>query len=230
LNCYFQGCKKEGITKEHIPPRSFFPDDEKEQLMTVRSCEEHNNSKSKDDIYVLAQICMNASPSNRAREVFLNKVAPQLEFNNGALRKRLANGAVDLGRGVVKYRVDVTRLDTFFVALSCGIIFKACGSALPENYEIRNIFHCLEGNSDQLLTGMESEIDKYYSGKPMAFMEFGDPGANNESIYRVKVFGIPGFRSSITIVHEFFGKFKVTSMLSHKLMGSEPLNTSLNAI
>jgi hypothetical protein len=29
-----------------------------------------------------------------------------------------------------------------------------------------------------------------------------------------KVFGIPRFLSSITIVHEFFGVFRVTSMLS----------------
>ena len=92
MTCYFQGCKEKGVTKEHIPPRSFFPEGEKEQLLTVKSCKKHNNAKSKDDLYVLAQICMNASPSNRAREVSLNKVAPQLEFNNGALRKRLADG------------------------------------------------------------------------------------------------------------------------------------------
>ena len=81
MTCYFQGCIAKGTTKEHIPPRSFFPEGEKEQLLTVRSCEKHNNAKSIDDLYVLAQICMNASPNNRAREVWESKIVPQLEFN-----------------------------------------------------------------------------------------------------------------------------------------------------
>ena len=46
-------------------------------------------------------------------------------------------------------------------------------------------------------------------------MEFGDPGAKNERIYTVTIFGIPDFKSSITIVHLFFGKFKVSSMLTN---------------
>lgn len=214
MSCYFQGCDRKGVTKEHIPPRSFFPDGEREQLLTVRSCEVHNNAKSKDDLYVLAQICMNASPSNRAREVFLSKVAPQLEFNNGALRRRLAHGSVRLTSGAVKYQVDCRRLDDFFTALSCGIIFKSCGASLPGGYEISHIYHNLQTNSSDQTREIEDAIDTVYSGKPMAFMQFGEPDTRNERIYRVTAFGIPGFQSSITIVHRFFGVFKVTSMLT----------------
>lgn len=214
MNCYFQGCNEKGITKEHIPPRSFFPDGEKEQLLTVKSCERHNNAKSKDDLYVLAQICMNASPNNRAREVFMNKVAPQLEFNNGALRKLLAEGAVPLSNGAVKYKVDATRLDDFFTALSCGLIFKSCGSSLPANYSISHVYHNFRSEADPKTQQIENAIDAFYAGKPMAFMEFGDPDTKNERIYTVTIFGIPKFQSSITIVHRFFGVFKVTLMLT----------------
>lgn len=212
--CYFQGCTEKGITKEHIPPRSFFPDGEKEQLLTVNSCEKHNNGKSKNDLYVLAQICMNAAPSNRAREVFLNKVAPQLDFNSDALRKRLAEGAVRLANGAVKYKVDVVRLNEFFTALSCGIICKSCGSSLPFNYKISHVFHSLQSGADSQLQSIEDAIDNFYAGKPMGFMEFGDPETRNEKIYTVTIFGLPDFQSSITLVHRFFGVFKVTSMLT----------------
>jgi len=214
MTCYFQGCNEKGITKEHIPPRSFFPDGEKEQLLTVKSCERHNNAKSKDDLYVLAQICMNASPNNRAREVFVKKVVPQLDFNNGALRKRLADGAVPLGNGAVKYKVDVARLDDFFTALSCGLIFKSCGSSLPANYSISHVYHNFQSEADPEMRQIEDAINTLYAGKPMAFMEFGDPDTRNERIYTVTIFGIPEFQSSITIVHRFFGVFKVTSMLT----------------
>lgn len=70
MSCYFPGCNEKGTTKAHIPPRSFFPVGERLQLLTVKSRKKHNNDKSTNDLYVLVQICMNASPSNRAREVF----------------------------------------------------------------------------------------------------------------------------------------------------------------
>lgn len=214
MTCYFQGCGEKGTTKEHIPPRSFFPDGEKEQLLTVRSCKKHNNEKSTDDLYVLAQICMNASPSNRAREVFLKKVAPQLDFNNDALRKKLAAGAVQLPGGAVQYKVDVARLDEFFTALSCGIIYKTCKASLPNNYKISHIYHSLISQDDPKIQAIDFAIEKFYSGKPMDFMKFGEPGTKNENIYTVTIFGVPGYKSSITVVHLFFGVFKVTSMLT----------------
>ena len=57
-------------TKEHIPPKAFFPKDQRNQLLTVPSCELHNNAKSSYYIYVLAHICLNSSPSNTSRDVF----------------------------------------------------------------------------------------------------------------------------------------------------------------
>lgn len=215
MNCYFQGCNEKGITKEHIPPRSFFPEGEKNQLLTVKSCKNHNNAKSRDDLYVLAQICMNASPSNRAREVFQNKVVPQLNFNNGALRKKLSAGAISLGNGAVKYRVEVARLDDFFTALSCGIAYKSCGSSLPANYVVSHVYHNLQKEDNPSTQELEVAIRDFYSEKPMDFMKFGDPDTKNERIYTVKIFGIPKYQSSITIVHTFFGVFKVTSMLTN---------------
>jgi len=215
LNCYFQGCNNDGKTREHIPPQSFFPDGERTNLLTVRSCEEHNNKKTKDDLYILAQICMNASPSNRAREVFENSVVPQLSFNNGALRKRLAKGSTKLEHGV-KYKVETQRFDDFFTALSCGIIFKSCGSVLPRNYSISHIYHNLIDNEETFFERQFHEkMNQFYSEKPMSLMSFGNPKNENENIYTVTTFGLPNFESSITILHNFFGTFKVTSMLTN---------------
>ncbi len=218
MRCYFQGCNEDGENKEHIPPKCFFPAGEKEQLMTVYSCKEHNNAKSKDDLYVLAQICMNASPSNRSREVWGSRVVPQLEFNNGALRKRLAAGSEQLPDGSVRYRVDVNRLDSFFSALSCGIVQRACGAPLPKNYSIGHIYHNFVGERDPDVQAIEDRIGQFYAGKPMDFMAFGEPGAKNERIYTATIFGVPEYASSITIVHVFFGTFRVTSMVTRLLI------------
>ncbi|MCE2733100.1 MAG: hypothetical protein LW821_07010 [Flammeovirgaceae bacterium] len=202
MKCYFQGCLNDGLTKEHIPPKAFFPIGEKEQLLTIKSCKAHNNAKSKDDLYVLAQICMNVSPSNRAREIFIDKIKPQLDFNNSALRKKLVKDAVRFLDGSVKYQVDIKRFDDFFTALSCGIVYKSCGNSLPNHYDIYHLYPNF--TSEQDANQIEREIFKVYADKPMDFMEFGKPNTENERIYTVEIFGIPGFQSSITIVHVFF--------------------------
>jgi hypothetical protein len=56
-----------------------------------------------------------------------------------------------------------------------------------------------------------------YAGEPIAVMNFGRVNALNATVYSVKVFGIAGFRSSITIVHDIFGVFRVTSLLTKQL-------------
>lgn len=216
MKCYFQGCVKKGITKEHIPPRSFFPKGEKDQLLTVKSCEDHNNAKSTGDLYVLAQICMHASPSNRAREIFLKKIAPQIKFNGSALGKRLAKDAVYLPDGTVKYPVEVARFDEFFTALSCGLIFKSCGSQLPAYFDIEHIYPSFTSEGNPRRQQLEKTITESYSGEPTEVLDFGKPNTQNERIYTVEIFGMPNFESSITIVHWFFGTFKVISMLTNR--------------
>jgi hypothetical protein len=105
MTCYYQGCTQRGTTKEHIPPKSFFPKDQRNQLLTVPSCELHNNAKSSDDIYVLAHICLNSSQSNQSRDVFIERVVPQLDFNSDALRKTLVAGSIPpFGRRVLQRR------------------------------------------------------------------------------------------------------------------------------
>ncbi|WP_454906772.1 hypothetical protein [Variovorax gossypii] len=229
MRCYFQGCDEEGVTKEHIPPRSFFPQGENVQLLTVKSCKKHNNEKSKNDIYALAQICMNAAPSNRAREVFENKIFSQLDHNNGAFRKLLAAGSEVLPDGAVRYPVDIQRLDDFFTALSCGIIFKSCGASLPPHFNITHAYHSLE-YADPQLKKINEHLERFYSGSPPEVMEFGKVDAQNKRIYTIKIFGIKSFKSSITLVHEFYGTFKVTSMLTNVIGRSQEITRILEGL
>jgi hypothetical protein len=218
MPCYYQGCTHSGTTKEHVPPKSFFPKDQRNQLLTVTSCELHNTAKSSDDIYVLAQICMNASPSNRSREIFLDRVLPQLDYNGEALRKTLAAGAVPLEAGAFEYKVDIARFDRFFDALSYGIVFKACGNTLPADYRAGHVYHNFTSKKETAeQKAFKEALLSFYSGKPMTVMDFGSVKAFNATVYSVKFFGIPGFKSSITVAHDFFGVFRVTSMLTKQV-------------
>jgi hypothetical protein len=223
MSCYYQGCSRPGTTKEHIPPKSFFPKDQRNQLLTVTSCELHNIEKSSDDIYVLAQICLNASPSNRSREVWKRSVLPQLDYSGEALRKTLRSDAISLPSGAVAYKVDTVRVDRFFKALSFCTVFKACGERLPAQYSIEHVYHNFWDPGE---TPEEKEYKNHllssHSGEPIAVLDFGRVRALNTSVYSVKVFGISEFRSSITIVHDFFGVFRVTSMLTRQIDHPRP--------
>ena len=125
----------------------------------------------------------------------------------------LSKGSVQ-DDGGVKYIVYPARFDEFFSALSCGLIYKSQKATLPNNYKISHIYHNFMGETDPLLNAVEANLGRFYEEKPLKVLEFGNPDLRNERIYAVEIHGIPRFESSITIVHTFFGVFKVTSMLS----------------
>lgn len=60
--CYL--CGEKATTKEHVPPKCLFPEkkdinsniDYRKNLITVPSCETHNNSYSKDDEFLM--VCL----------------------------------------------------------------------------------------------------------------------------------------------------------------------------
>src|ERR1044071_5520468 len=54
--CYM--CDEPGSTKEHVPPRYFFPPGYRTQLATVPSCPVHNNANSLDVEYVCNVIAL----------------------------------------------------------------------------------------------------------------------------------------------------------------------------
>jgi|CXWL01.1.fsa_nt_gi hypothetical protein len=216
--CYFQGCGEKAVGREHIPPKAFFLPDRRVQLLTVPSCAKHNNDKSIDDIYALAQILLCVSPEGRARELFARRVVPQLPYNNYALQKLLSDKRIPLQFGAYAYRIDTSRLDIFFTSLACGLVAKINGQQLPEEYRISHIYHDLSCSPfEKTVSAIDQQIAMFYSGHPPKFMRFGDPKTCSEDVYNVKIFGIPDYQSSITVVHCFYGKFKVTSMLSRIL-------------
>lgn len=159
---------------------------------------------------------MNASPSNQSRKIFIDRVVPQLGYNSGSLREILVKDSVTQPDGTVAYPVNRERFDHFFTSLSCGIICKSCKKSLPINYSIQHIYHDFyDSNKSLQEENIELMLLNFYTGKPMEAMDFGQVNALNTSVYSVKIFGVPNFRSSITIVHKFFGAFRVTSMLTN---------------
>jgi hypothetical protein len=221
-NCYL--CDRPATTREHMPPRSFFPKGGSLQLKTVPSCAQHNNQKSHDDQYLLAHICMHAAASeNLASKIFLRSIAPALK-RSPAFRSSLAAGFVVSPRGGHKYKVDVARFDSFFDHLACAIFFDRYGVSFDARQHI--LSHCY-------LTLETKDADECRRNDLALHMVAGflrdfrrhvsvyEADKLGEIVYRNVVLDPGGKDASITIGHTFYGVFEVVSLLSRKITVGE---------
>lgn len=92
--CYCCGIELDKTTKtrEHIPPKCFFPKGYKDELITVPSCKEHNNAKSEDDEYLWQMIAINILANKHGQNLATEKVVKSI-LRNRRLTKNLAKNS-----------------------------------------------------------------------------------------------------------------------------------------
>ena len=212
-------CDAEGPTREHFPPKAFFPKGGNLQLKTVPSCPDHNNSKSDDDMYVLVQICLSAaSGQNLAASIFNRSVLGALK-RSPAFRSALNEGAEWLESGARRYQVDIPRFDAFFDSLCCALFFERYEKRVdPSLHEMNHIY--LSFRSDD--RDYQESIDHARSTMAPFFDAFGDQVEHYEAakidevVYGNQMLDPAGANASITIAHSFYGCFEVLSLLTTK--------------
>jgi hypothetical protein len=83
-------CAKPATTQEHVPPRSFFPKDKRQGLITVPSCRGHNNDNAAEVEYVRNVVVTDINTNEVARNLFKTSVYPSLLRNSKLRRKTFA--------------------------------------------------------------------------------------------------------------------------------------------
>lgn len=207
--------------------------------MTVKSCPKHNNAKTTDDIYVLAQICLCILHTNNidAHDVFKERVIPQLAHNDGKLKKMLFRGAKKFESNHSKWtsiEVDKNRFDSFFTHLTHGIIFKQFGTRVnPNEYRLHHHYPSFITGSPtgQRLSGVfHDEFMKILFSESSAMSQAiafeKNRKINMNDIYSIEILGADSildrrgddgkveFTSSITVAHKIFRSFHVASLLT----------------
>lgn len=86
IKCYI--CNNAVTSDEHVPAECFFPKGRRSNLITVPSCNIHNQETSKDDEYVRAIITMAKGANNIAADHFYSKVLKSFE-RRPALKARI---------------------------------------------------------------------------------------------------------------------------------------------
>jgi hypothetical protein len=129
--CYM--CDETATTDEHAPPKSFFESVQRNNLITVRSCETHNNDNSKDVDYVKNVIVMSNGTNDIARKYFEDKVIRSLTHNNGSLGKRIfsnefkTNVETDDGIELTAIPIESERFDLIFECIANALYFHDFG-------------------------------------------------------------------------------------------------------
>lgn len=83
--CYW--CSKPATSKEHVPPKCLFPKikdapdlgDQRKELITVPSCDQHNSEKSADDQYLMCILSVNILNNSTAERHVKSKIIRALE-------------------------------------------------------------------------------------------------------------------------------------------------------
>lgn len=217
LTCY--RCESVATTKEHFPPRCFFPKGSglNLQLKTVPSCTTHNNDKSGDDQYLLAHICLNASKGpGLPREIFNRSISPQLDRSSN-FKAIIAEDAKHFTDGTAHYKVDLDRFDNFFNHLCCALYFERYELSFDDTaHSISHIYFSLHTEDRQELRVrkmLQSMIDTFREEYNDQFTSY-EAAKVSESVYANQIIDPIGAGGSITIIHTFYGIFEVVSMLS----------------
>lgn len=200
--------------------------------MTVKSCKVHNNEKNKDDIYALANICVNCITNEQgsASEVFESSVKPQLMHNNKALFNKIFKNLTKQPQGY-RFSVDLVRLNSFFDCLTHGVLYKKTKKKInPDSYRVNHLYMNLDEQSTDGSHAFLKMMKGYWkthllNGGPIEeVLSFKVTDAKGYSldIYKVKIMGadclnaseIDELQSSISVIHEFYGHFVVVSAMT----------------
>lgn len=126
--CY--SCDRPATTKEHVPPQSFFPKGHRTNLITVPSCELHNNGNSEDVEYTRNVISIFHGVNPIGEQHFLDKGMRSLNRRNAALLYRTFSDIRPIsiqGKECGMFTTDVSRIETVMSACLTALHFRETG-------------------------------------------------------------------------------------------------------
>lgn len=115
-------CEEAKASKEHAPPKCFFPEDKRINLITVPSCEKHNESNS-DDVEYIVGLIVTSGANETAREHFLT-ILESWKKDNGAKGKKILAKAFTNNDGDTVIPTDEEKFYTIFSCMVSAFFFK----------------------------------------------------------------------------------------------------------
>ncbi len=132
-------CDKPGLTREHAPPYSFFPDDKRVNLITVPSCPTHNNRVSKDVEYVRNLVCSDFHANEVGQAVF-QKAMRSFERSPKLLRQTYSRfrEVIVNGERTAVYKINMTRFNRVMRGIAFALYYHDFQKRFPFSWVVYN--------------------------------------------------------------------------------------------
>jgi hypothetical protein len=194
--CYT--CDDAGITKEHVPPYSFFPEGYRDNLVTVPSCQKHNNHLAKDVEYV-RNIIATSIQVNDVGSLLTDKVIRSYTKSPGLAK--LVSGTMRTFRvGNEKtgiFSVDLDRFNSVIQSIAYALYFRDFGSTYPNDWviypismeseqTIKDLSQSQHGNLRMAIAKMET-VDRH-TNQPEVF-KYAINQEDQQIIYKLVFYG-----------------------------------------
>jgi len=131
-------CDERGSTREHVPPLSFFPEDRRRNLWTVRACSEHNNDNALDVEYVRNSIVADMQSFGGALSAAQNRMIASFLHSPGLYNQtfRELTELEHRGQELITWRNDIERFDRVMKAIAYGVYYKLFKKRMNKNWKI----------------------------------------------------------------------------------------------
>ncbi|MFP5436790.1 MAG: hypothetical protein ACLGH8_03335 [Bacteroidia bacterium] len=122
--CYM--CDNDSTSVEHTPPKSFFPANHRNNLLTVPACKEHNEDTSKDDEYVRNIMTMSIHNNKTAIDHFFQKSLKSFQ-RSPALASSVRNSLKEVSEfkpDAHAFQVERDRFDRTIRKIAYALFYK----------------------------------------------------------------------------------------------------------
>lgn len=188
MSCYY--CGADSTTNEHVPPKSFFPESDRINLITVPSCEKHNNDNSNDVEYVRNIISMHFSNNEKGLNHFQQKTFRSFQHSIGLFRTTLQNSTKIIlgGQETLSFEINLDRYNNVFDAIGRALYFRDYNKIFEDEWIVHNYSLYTQ---DVIKTGLPDkahiEINKMLDALP-----FENKSTSNPTIFKYWLFNDSG--------------------------------------
>lgn len=215
-SCYM--CDMPATSREHVPPKCFFPEQKdvghnkyRQDLFSVPSCDQHNTSKSRDDEYLLFLITSHFDNNLVAQRHFSTKIIRAVKRNPSMYRFIENNYPIILdGQSTIAYTVDWARFKKEIEHLTHALYYLNYSQKLeysinihtPDLYAINNPdAHNINQRSQEIESVTRTALD----GQPKQ--------GKNPEVFYYQHFSMPEIPSFVFRM-VFYGGFVVIAYAS----------------
>ena len=221
--CYECGIllNQESLTKEHVPPKCFFPKKESITLITVPSCIEHNGGKSSDDEHLLQIISLQILANEKGQNIATSKAVKGI-LRNKKRTKSLASNAtlvyVDEEKtGQLKptfaFKFDEFKLNNSVSSICKGLYYHEFHKVFNGDIEIYNEFQ-ISLDDDSINKNQEYEKNRILIKKNFSDVE---RKGKNQEIFYYQIMKLPkGLGFSLAIRLCFYEGIGILAFLQEK--------------